>query len=296
MPPNPSIQNIVLDFDGTCTQIQVIHRAYLDRYLEELKARVAFKEPISRQDWQEAQDHVRANSPITGWTIATTPAAPAAADPYILAAESAKLLMRRQKITTDPPFEAHSVSSEAHEAPWRPEAKEVFLSLLNMKINILFISNTSSTKIEKRLLELLSVAELPAGMDVQSGANKFRICEPTLQQADEQPLPAKVRETFEKLSATHPVLVGGRPVYLRRAMYFDAIHKALKGDLSKLPVTLFCGDIWEMDLAMPETLGAQVHLIERAAPYLTYDYEREAVRSAKGRTSSDLKGLYDWFS
>ena len=51
-----------------------------------------------------------------------------------------------------------------------------------------------------------------------------------------------------------------------------------------------------MDLAMPYALGAKVHLLDRAAPFDTYSYERQALvgYGDRGKTSADLSGLLDW--
>jgi hypothetical protein len=68
-----------------------------------------------------------------------------------------------------------------------------------------------------------------------------------------------------------------RPIYLRRGAHFEAINRVLAGDLDVLTKTVFCGDTWEMDLAMPYELGAKVHLLDRAAPFETYCYERQAL-------------------
>jgi hypothetical protein len=78
-----------------------------------------------------------------------------------------------------------------------------------------------------------------------------------------------------------------RPVYLRRGAYFEA----LCATTFPMEQTLVCGDIWELDLALPAALGAQVHLIERAAPFATYRYERE--RLAKGQSSPNLEALLE---
>ena len=50
-----------------------------------------------------------------------------------------------------------------------------------------------------------------------------------------------------------------------------------------------------MDLAMPYELGAKVHLLDRAAPFETYCYERQALVAYgdRGKTSADLSGLLD---
>ena len=87
-----------------------------------------------------------------------------------------------------------------------------------------------------------------------------------------------------------------RPIYLRRGAYFEAIYSAFRGDLNLLTSAIFCGDIWEMDLAMPAALGAKVHLLSRAAPFDTYAYEMQALATCgnRGNTSADLSGLLAW--
>src|SRR5947209_7383422 len=87
------VTDVVLDFDGTCTQIPAIFEKYLDRY------RLNFIEtvgPLSSKEWETAQSAVRHNSPKAGWMVGGCPAAPAAADPYILADESAKYVLRQR--------------------------------------------------------------------------------------------------------------------------------------------------------------------------------------------------------
>ncbi|MEO6733626.1 MAG: HAD family hydrolase [Ferruginibacter sp.] len=296
------IKNVVFDFDGTCTQIPVIHEQFLKRFHEELNKHIFAlntytlepnPNPVSLQEWEDAKDIVRKNSPKAGWTLAVTSAAPAAADPYILAHEAAKFILRNRrkgKAEVDLPFELHSISSAAHEAPWRNEAKEVIETLLNKKINVYFISNSGSAKITKLLKELLGKDELPPNLKVQSDANKFRISELPL--ADQQfSLPANAIASYEALPVLHNVNACGRPVFLRRGEYFRSICAVLQNDIDQIKETVFCGDIWEMDLAMPHALGGKIHLVKRASPFDTYEYELKAVMASGGQFSDDLNAL-----
>lgn len=289
---NMKITDVVFDFDGTCTQIPVIYKKYLDKYLDILNEKLFSGNRATPEKWEQAQQKIRDNSPKAGWTIFTTPAAPAAADPYIMAFESAKELSKMQTNTVmDPPREAHSTANEANPAPWRKEARQVFELLLKNNITIHFISNSSSGMIRQRLTDMMGVYPLPSGIDIKSDANKFRISELAI----DSKLNSNLKKRFEELPPTSGS-VDGRPVYLRRSMYFEAICNALT-DLDRLPTTVFCGDIWEMDLAMPAALGANIHLIEREAPFETYQYEYDAVKQLgnKGKISADLNGLLEWF-
>jgi beta-phosphoglucomutase-like phosphatase (HAD superfamily) len=288
-----AITDVILDFDGTCTQIPLIYQQYLDQYLVEFSSRLKLATPVTTQEWNDMQQTVREHSPKAAWTVKTTAAAPAAADPYILAYETSKALLRKRpegETISEPPFEAHVNSNNAHAAPWRPEAKEIFETLLNKGIKVHFVSNTSSATILKRLSELFT--ELPKGLSVQSGAAKFSISELSF----DSKISNELKKKFEHVPVAHSAQHIGRPVYLRRSYYFEALCAALDNDLHKLHSTVVCGDIWEMDLAMPHELGANIHLVERASPFDTYPFERDAVTAAKsrGKVSHDLRGLLDW--
>ncbi|SDG74855.1 hypothetical protein SAMN04487996_122152 [Dyadobacter soli] len=286
------ITDIIMDFDGTCTVIPAIYEAFLSEYLAGLNNTVFSGSPVLAAEWKEALEKVKTHSPQAPWTIAFAPAAPAGADPYILSFEAARYLLQKKKIQKDIPQEVFKNASDRFPAPWRPEAREVFETLLRNNINITFISNSSSTTITNRLLSLFSVEKLPFGIAVKSDAAKFRIAELSWYSA----IPTGTRDLFLAVPPTHEDLGIGRPVYLRRAAYFEAICAAFNNDLSRLPTTVVCGDIWEMDLALPYALGANIHLIERASPFDTYAYERKVTLqdATRGKISSDLRGLLEW--
>jgi hypothetical protein len=160
------------------------------------------------------------------------------------------------------------------------------------------VSNSSTEFIQDRLNELLAnEPKLLPFVSVQSDAGKFRITEPKW---DDGRLSVDARFRFTSLPAaavaTNSISMLERPIYLRRGAYFEAIVAVLNGKLDSLKSTVFCGDIWEMDLAMPFALGANVHLIERAPPFSTCRYEREALAACgeQGKLSADLSGLIRW--
>lgn len=291
MQPDP-ITQVVLDFDGTCTQIPVIYERYLGLYLNGLNEG-GFN--VSAQEWRNAQDEVRAHSPEAGWMLSGAPAAPAAADPYIMADEAAKLILRQRKETRSLP-NVNAAAYAGAVAPWRDDALETFAAIVAHGARIIIVSNSSSAFISGRLSQLLETRpDLQDKITVQSDAGKFRICE--LSWPDEGAMSAQDAARFTALPAAYQGLLK-RPLYLRRGNYFEAIHRALAGDLGKLSSTLVCGDIFEMDLAMPFVLGARVHLLDRAEPFATYDFERCALAACRdrARNSVELSGLLAWFT
>jgi hypothetical protein len=280
------IRYVVLDFDGTCTRVEEIEAAFLAAY------RAMFAEEVSAEaaeGWDDAVARVRAASPHAGWMLAGTPSAPAAADPYILAAEVVSLLVRERGIDKRVPADLYARAYERHPAPFRPEVAEVLRELLGRGLTVRFVSNSSTAKIEGRLRDLLRGDEATLErIAVLGNAGKFRIVEPS--SADLAP---RLRAAFESLPAGTRVDDLRRPVYLRRGAYFDALARIWRDDVEGPASTLICGDVWELDLAMPAELGATVHLVRRAAPYATYDYELRSVESlgARGGVSDDLASV-----
>jgi hypothetical protein len=285
------IQRLVLDFDGTCTRVEQVADAYLEAYRDGLARHL----PVTEEVWASALERVRSLSPRIGWMVASTPCAPAAADPYILAFEAAHHLRRQNGAHVEIPVNVHADAYAACPAPWRQDVRAVLEAFIGNGTEIWFISNSGTTYIEKRILELIQPGDpLRASVKVQSDAGKFKVCE--LPWEHDPLLNASGRDLFSRMPAALPSAELGRPIYLKRGSYFHALSRAFGGDFSALSTTLFCGDIWELDLAMPRMLGARVHLLERASPFDTYDYERRAL-AAEGEWAKrgiELKSLLEW--
>lgn len=286
-----AITKLVLDFDGTCTRVEQAAGAYLDAY----RAGLAKHLPVTEECWATALDRVRSLSPRIGWSIAGTPSAPAAADPYILAYEAAHHLLRQAGTHDDVPASVHTAAYIACPAPWREDARSVFEAMIGKGIEIWFVSNSGTAYIEGRLQEIFQPGDpLRVSVKVQSDAGKFKVCE--LPWENDPLLHAAARDLFGRISPAFPSAELGRPIYLRRGSYFRALSRVLGGDFESLRSTLFCGDIWELDLAMPRQLGARVHLLERAPPFETCQYERRALAAegewAKGGV--ELTSLLEW--
>jgi hypothetical protein len=286
------LRYVVLDFDGTCTQVERVHASFLAGYLAILEDANGCARGALQPAWDAAVARVRAASPDAGWTLLGAPStAPAAADPYILAGEASALLQRDGAIRLVPP-DAYARAYAANPAPWRPEVPEVLAGLVARGLRVGFISNSDRLAIENRLTDLLHADRaLRRQIVVYGHAAKFTVSELPLGATGPG---AAHRARFEALDGS--VRAGGtvRPIYLRRGAYFDALC-GLWRDLGAadyaIAETLVCGDVWELDLAMPRALGAHVHLIRRAPPFDSYPYELAQLPPAD--TSADLRGLLD---
>jgi hypothetical protein len=282
-----TLRHLVFDFDGTCTEIPLADQAFLAAYLAALRAAVG-PEQVSDGEWGDALSTVRRCSPEEGWRLGGAPAAPAAADPYVLAYETGALLAHRRRLKL--PGDLHTKALQHAEAPLRAELPEVLAAVDALGVKITFISNSSTTVVGARLDQALGAGSpLRRKIGVLGDASKFTIREPSAN--FDGPIDARLLAAFRALPAEGPRLLQ-RPIYLRRGGYFALLAKVWGGDPWGPSQTLVCGDIWELDLALPAALGCAVHLIERAPPYQTCAYELEALGlSLRGRSSPDLRGL-----
>lgn len=287
-----ALRYVVLDFDGTCTQIELVHTRFLGDFRASLEDANGCARGALEPAWEDALARVRAASPGAGWTLAGAPStAPAAADPYILAGEASALLQRDGAIRVVP-ADGYARAYAANPAPWRPEVPHVLAELVGRGLRVGFISNSDRTAIELRLTDLLNADRaLRRQIFVYGQAAKFALGELPIGATGPG---AAHRARFEALDGSVRATGLVRPIYLRRGAYFDALCRLwheLGATEYAIADTLVCGDIWELDLAMPKALGAHVHLIRRAPPFETYAYERDQLPDADA--SPDLHGLLD---
>lgn len=288
-----ALRYVVLDFDGTCTQVELVHTGFLASYLAILEQANGCAPGGLRGAWDAALAEVREASPTAGWTLFGAPStAPAAADPYILAGEASALLARAGALRVVP-VDAYSRAYAANPAPWRPELPDVLDGLVRRGLRVGFISNSDPRVIAGRLGDVLNAdRELRAQIAVHGDAAKFKVMELPVGATGPG---AAHRARFEALDGSVRAAGLARPIYLRRGAYFDALcglWRDLGATHDASAETLVCGDVWELDLAMPHALGAAVHLIRRAPPYETYPYELAQLASPRD-ASDDLRGLLD---
>jgi FMN phosphatase YigB (HAD superfamily) len=271
-------RTLLLDFDGTLTAPDRITDAFLHAYRAAFLARVG---EAHAGLWDRTLDAVRHASPHMAWMLEGYEACPVAADPYILASAVADRVLvsidRRDLAAL--PNELYAQLYVQHAAPFRPEAAEVLEGLRATGATVAIVSNASTGKIEGRLAEL-GVSGIP----VVGNARKFGVRPATVASPH--------RARFDALPDVVPGMGLGRPVWLRRGAFFDAMASIWGQDADGPARTLFCGDIFELDLVLPSALGCDVHLVERAAPLATHDAERASVAATPGAAfSADLRGL-----
>lgn len=285
------VRYVLLDFDGTLTAPEHVTAAFLADYRADFLAAIGEAHTAL---WDRTLAALVEASPRLAWTLDGYEACPIAADPYILASSVATRVLASIDRSDDLralPNELYARHYARHPAPIRPEVMDVFASLYATGATLAVVSNASTAKIEARLDEHLGNTPLRRAVRIIGGARKFSVRPATR----DTPARAAFEALPDVLPASSPAAVAlGRPTWLRRGAFFDALADVWGADPRGPATTLFCGDIWELDLALPAALGCAVHLIERAGPLGTTQAERIAVASTVGAASSrDLWGLAD---
>ncbi|MFT3774578.1 MAG: hypothetical protein QM820_55175 [Minicystis sp.] len=272
---------VVLDLDGTLTDLP--HEA--PAFNAAFPALVA--DLLGRDlggAWEKAVRLVRERSPELPWIIEGRAIAPADADPYILASSAAQLVFDEFAVLTrDPALRSDVITTifrRAYQqtgAAFRPEVKAVLEAIL-ARVPAVFVVTNAATEVAKRKLESLA----PAGIErlrIRGDARKFLIGPA-----------AKADDRFAAVPREKHVAGLQRPVLLERGRYFDALAAIWQESGAAPEKTLVCGDIYEMDLALPAALGASVHLVKRER---TFGYEIDAVTALgdRGGVSEGVEAL-----
>jgi phosphoglycolate phosphatase-like HAD superfamily hydrolase len=269
----PAIKAIVLDFDGTFTDVEVEGAPFVRTY------RAALSDLVGRDvsaDWERAAAEIAARPGRYGWVHGGRIVAPGNADPYVRCTAVAQLICDAENRLRDPEVRTAVVQAFYQLAyrhtvtAFRPEARETLGKLTETGLPVYVVTNSSTQVVTQKLRELA-----PPGLErlhVLGDAQKFVVAEAT----DDDP-------RFDDVPAERRLDGLERPVYPRRGRYFDALARIWRETGAAPAETLVCGDIFELDLSLPIELGLQVHLVTGPA---TAPYERAAVAALGARGSA----------
>jgi FMN phosphatase YigB (HAD superfamily) len=279
------IDCIVLDFDGTFTDVEAEAAPFVPAYRSDV-ADVLGRDVT--QAWEDATQEVLKNPNLYGWKHNEQIVAPALADPYILCTVLAHLVFERFQVLQDKEFRSsvlQLVYSRAYQLThhhFRPYAAEVIEALLaKFPGRVFVVTNSNPDTVKKKLDEL--IPRLSERLQVEGNAKKFILDELAPSEDGYQSFAQlPIERKFESLRE--------RPMLVRRGHYFRILQKLWKKIGASPQNTLVCGDIYELDLSLPEALGASVHLVTRPN---TPAYERDAALSlgTRGALNEDLRSI-----
>ncbi len=267
------VELVVLDFDGTFTRVDDEAAPFL----------VAYKQGLAELlggdvdgEWERATAIIEADPDRYGWEYEGRIVAPSHADPYIFATSVAQILLHehgaeRSALTERLYRDAYAKAATV----FRDDAREVVEAVLALGVPVFVVTNSRTTDVTRKSARL--EARGSERLTIRGDACKWML------------VPATAGDTrFDALPEELRVPGLGRPILVRRGRYFDALRQIWDETGATAAGTLVCGDIYELDLALPALLGAQVHMVGRPS---TPAYERDAVAAAGGTFSTELSGL-----
>jgi phosphoglycolate phosphatase-like HAD superfamily hydrolase len=266
------IDCIVLDFDGTFTDVETEGAPFVTAY-QGLVADLLGRDVSA--DWVRHAAEIAAHPGKYGWSHGGKIVAPGNADPYVRCTTVAQRLfdeagVLRQSDTRTAIVQAFYQLCYRHTVTaFRPDARDTLEGLLASGRPVWVVTNSRTDIVAEKLIELG-----PRGVErlqIIGDAQKYVIAEP-----------AAADPRFAGLAAEKTLPGLERPVHLRRGRYFEALARIWRETGTRPAETLVCGDIFELDLAMPIELGLGVHLVTGPT---TAAHELAAVEAVGGRGS-----------
>jgi len=267
-----SIRTVILDFDGTCTDVEQEAVGFLRGYKADL-AGVLGRDSLDGL-WEETEARVLAEPARHGMLIGGCMVAPPV-DPYLLAtaistliepdlgdAETERLFKENYRFTT---------------TAFKPETREVVEALVAADVHFYVVTNSEPAKVGEKLDALQPAGR--ASIRLHGDARKFLVDEPQVHTASER---------FADVPSTCAIDGWARPIHPRRGHYFDALESIWQETGTRPEDTLVVGDVFELDLVLPALLGCQLHLASGAR---TLPYERAGVERFGGTHDDDLRAV-----
>lgn len=240
-----SFKCVMLDFDGTLTDVNKEAATFEDRYRHDLAKAFGAYESELLDIWLEVKSRVLADRNSYGWKINGKIVAPCHADPHVLSMVIATEVLDQEKLMKDPQerlrFTDNLFNKNYSRNPtiFREHAKEFVNEL--MADSFLGIVSNTGTEVIGRKIALLGLDKIPR---IFGGAQKYSI-----------------EDSWEDVQESIRIDGVERPIYLRRKKYWDILASILQGQGVGLGQGLVVGDIYELDLSLPQHMGLPVCLM-----------------------------------
>ncbi len=263
---------IVFDHDGTLTDGAKEAQTYVEAFEDSLAKETRMGTNELHEQMEEAEGFIRAHPETEGWLVNGIIVAPATADHMVLATAAATRVLENLSATqkrTPKEIETllRSVFEQAHKKTgtfYRPYAQEVVMDL-HARGNFHIVTNSKTDTVRAKLHELLRGSPLNADvLDLVGDAKKW--------------FPD---DAYDGVAATVQLPGFPRPVFLRRPFYASVL-KSFDN-----PVGVVVGDIYELDLALPEAFG--IYTILATSDHSTLPWERAYYENhPNGKSASTL--------
>ncbi|MFH1064005.1 MAG: HAD family hydrolase [Candidatus Woesearchaeota archaeon] len=268
---------VVLDFDGTLTRVDRDSVPFVGAYKDDIRKELGMTRDALEPKWEEKAKIIAANQDKYGWLIDGRIVAPAYADSFIMTQTVASLILDDRGHTS-----IHAERRAFLDALFRKNYAVVtttfkdgvddFLTALKSAVDVCIVTNSETDSVSHKLGTL---SDRHADIPICGGAKKYVI----------HPDWEEVPESVDKPGY-------GRPIFIRRRNYWEVLKKLMQERGVKREEVLIVGDIYELNLSLPEQMGMSIILTPRPS---TPDFEMGAVESASnGKVVSDLKEVLEY--
>jgi len=244
---NASIDTLVLDFDGTLTNIEEEAKAYVEGFCQGLGKELNLSQSEIETYWQEARTKILQSPEKYGWELERKIVASATSDPIMTCYPITDEILGKLEITLSQQerralFAKLYLENYPKMGESFKDGTDDFLSdvwdLFERRVYV--VTNTSTEKVKEKISHLPSNH---SNIPILGGAKKYVIV-----------------DGWEAVPKTINVPSLDRPVYLRRQRYGEVLDKIRQEQRTNISRIAVVGDIWELDLALPQYLGMVVGL------------------------------------
>lgn len=272
----PKIESVVSDFDGVVTDLQRETQTYAEKFTERLSAELGMTTKDVLPLFETARNKIDTSPGIYGWEYQPPGGgvpiivAPATADPYIYVRVQANLAIswlrteqgwKHIPSVSEIPGLLQRLYEECYTfTGYFRDGAEQYLRELHTHSHLTILTNSQTEDVHKKLLLLGADSTIK----VEGNAKKYQVDPGWMDMTETMAIPGLPR-----------------PVYLRRKTYNDALDaiRQRTGSVDKV-----IGDIWELDLALPEKNGIQTVLVTSrntsAWEQAHYDHHANGFRSS----------------
>jgi len=270
------IELVVLDFDGTITDIDKEAVPAVIGWKKDAGKELGFTDEEIQRRWANAESKIKSNPQNYGWVKSNKIIAPACADPLVMATVTTQVLFDEESKYLDE-HKRDEVSYKIFKNNYKKsktvfkEGAKQFLSELKNQFHVYIVTNSASSEVSKKVQKL---SNDHTNIPIYGEAGKYIL----------HPDWTDVPESVERKGF-------GRPLFLRRKQYWNVIKNIMKEKGVSPDKVAVVGDIYELDLLLPEYKGMRVVLTPQPT---AADFELAAVKSySKGYIAESLRNVLE---
>ena len=269
---------IIFDFDGTLTDAEIEGIPFRTGYLDDLAVLTGWARDRIDREALQFEGEVASHPEAFGWMFKGQIVAPATVDPYLRMMPVARHLLDQAKALMTPQDRERVLDGLLYKynyqktvTAFRDQASEVLSQLieagyLGNDAGELFVVTNSHTEAVREKIEQLEVQRVEQQV---TGTSLSPLVERVFGRAQKY----IVDPTFSLVPESLSLPQLDRPVLLRRKHYFEVLDRLRQNaGVSWSQVWVF-GDIFELDLSLPISLGASVGVMaNQFTPQWELDY------------------------